>query len=975
MPSLPSPSPAAAPAFLPAHRVMSRAIAGLDWSATPLGAIHTWGPALRNTVAGMLYSELPMALLWGRTGVMLYNDPYIDIAHQRHPACLGRSVLDAWPEVAAFNRNVIDQCLAGKTLRYTDQEFTFHRRSEPEQVWLDLHYAPAPDDSGEPAGLLVTLTETTERVRADRHAQSERARLEAMFAQAPGFMCMLSGPEHVFKQANAAFSQLVGERDLVGRRVSDALPELAGQGLLERLDAAYANGLSFVAESLPVRLQRSKGQCLQTRYVDCVYQPVRSPDGSVIGIFVQGSDVTARHAAQEALRLSEQQFRTLAEALPHPAWNAGADGLVFWVNECMSAVTGVPADQVMGRDWTAIVHPDDAPGARQGWAAARAAGVPHQTELRLPSIPGAEGPDAGGYGGTGAWRWHVARSVPVRGEDGSVQHWVGTFNDIHDQKSAARMLANLNQLLEQQLAERTADRDRMWQLSTDVMVVTDLTGHVLSANPAFQQVLGWQASELLGRELRSLEHPEDLHLCAPLLGSTGGPAALRWESRYRHRNGQYRTLEWTAVKDAQYIHGVGRDVTADRAAAATLRRTEAALYQAQKMETVGQLTGGVAHDFNNLLQVISGNLQLLSRGGRLDERSAKFVANALSGVQRGARLASQLLAFARRQPLEPRPVHLGRFMAGLQDMLGRTLGETVEIATRCDDDLWHCAVDPAQAENAVLNLMLNARDAMPQGVGRIDVRATNAQLDEASVRAHPGLDAGPYVMLEVADNGAGMAPDVLARVFEPFYSTKPDGKGSGLGLSMVYGFVAQSGGHIRMDSVEGQGTTVRVYLPRTDAPAEEPPAPQPERQAAGSGTILVAEDDDAVRMAVVEMLSHMGYRVLQARDASAALAVVESGEAIDLLFTDVVMPGPLRSTELARRTRTLLPGVAVLFTSGYTRQAIEHDGRLDADVDLLSKPYTEEALAQKIGAVLAQRGQSQAGQARPGHAQPQQRIA
>ncbi|RYF28635.1 MAG: PAS domain-containing sensor histidine kinase [Comamonadaceae bacterium] len=957
MSSLPAPSLATAPSFLPSHRVMSALMGSLDWTATALGALGTWGPALRATVALMLHSDLPMALLWGRAGVMLYNDAYIAIAQQRHPVCLGVSVCDAWPEVAAFNRAVIDQCLDGRTLRYTDQEFTFLRRGTPEQVWLDLNYSPVPGDDGLPAGVLAVLTETTDRVRADRQAQSERERLHAMFAQAPGFMCLLSGPEHVFKHANPAFTQLVGGRDVIGQRVTDALPELADQGFVAQLDAVYTTGQPFVAEGRAARLQRAPGEALQTRYVDFVYQPLRNDAGSVIGIFVQGSDVTDKHAAQEALRLSEQQFRSLAEAIPHPAWNAGPDGKVFWVNECMTQATGLHPDQLMGGDWTATVHPEEAQAALDGWAAARTRGLPYETEMRLRIAPDGDA-DRDGKRGAREYRWHLVRAVPVRGEDGGIQHWVGTHTDIHDQKSAARMLANLNQLLEQQLAERTADRDRMWQLSTDVMVVTDLTGHVLSANPAFTQVLGWSGGELLGRELRSLEHPDDLHLCAPLLEDTDGPTTLRWESRYRHSDGRYRKLEWTAVKDAQYIHGVGRDVTADRAAAATLRRTEAALYQAQKMETVGQLTGGVAHDFNNLLQVISGNLQLLSRAGRLDERSAKFVANALAGVQRGAKLASQLLAFARRQPLEPRAVHLGRFMAGMQDMLGRTLGETVEISATCEDDIWHCAVDPAQAENALLNLVLNARDAMPQGVGRITLQAANAQLDEAFVRAHPGLEVGPYVMLSVTDNGSGMAPDVLARVFEPFFSTKPDGKGSGLGLSMVYGFVAQSGGHITIDSTQGEGTTVRLYLPCTDAPAEEAPTPAAAPEPRGSGTILVAEDDDAVRMAVVEMLSHLGYQVLQARDAASALAVVESGEAIDLLFTDVVMPGPLRSTELARRTRERLPGVAVLFTSGYTRQAIEHDGRLDAGVELLSKPYTEEALAQKIGAVLAAQRQA-----------------
>lgn len=381
------------------------------------------------------------------------------------------------------------------------------------------------------------------------------------------------------------------------------------------------------------------------------------------------------------------------------------------------------------------------------------------------------------------------------------------------------------------------------------------------------------------------------------------------------------------------------------------RRTEAKLAQAQKMETIGKLTGGVAHDFNNLLQIISGNLQLLAKDTADNPRVEKRVNNAMAGVSRGAKLASQLLAFGRRQALEPRVVNATRFVRGMDDMLRRAIGEGVEIETVVGGGLWNTFIDPAQFENAVLNLAINARDAM-DGQGRLTIELGNAHLDADYARAHDEVTPGQYVMLAVSDTGSGMDADILAKVFEPFFSTKGEGKGSGLGLSMVYGFVKQSGGHVKIYSEVGEGTTVRLYLPRSieseDAEVQMDSGPI----SGGTETVLVVEDDEEVRATVVEVLTDLGYNVLKAPDAAAGLIVIESGMPIDILFTDVVMPGPLKSPELARKARERLPNLAVLFTSGYTENSIVHGGKLDAGVELLSKPYTREALARRLRHVL-----------------------
>ena len=384
------------------------------------------------------------------------------------------------------------------------------------------------------------------------------------------------------------------------------------------------------------------------------------------------------------------------------------------------------------------------------------------------------------------------------------------------------------------------------------------------------------------------------------------------------------------------------------------RAAEVALQRAQKLESIGKLTGGVAHDFNNLLQIVSGNLQLLQKHVTGDERAERRIANAMAGVERGAKLASQLLAFGRRQPLEPKVINVGKLMAGMEDLLRRSIGEAIEIETVVASDLWNVFADPTQIENAALNLAINARDAMDDH-GRLTIEVANSILDEAYTARVPEVPPGHYVMLAVSDTGCGIAPDIIEQVFEPFFTTKAEGKGSGLGLSMVYGFVKQSDGHVRIYSEVGEGTTVRIYLPRVEESEDTLTGAEPADLSGGDETILVVEDDEEVRATVTEMLRELGYQVLTAKNAANALEIVDSGAKIDLLFTDVVMPGSLRSPELARRAKERLPDVGVLFTSGYAESAIVHGGRLDPSVSLLPKPYTRQVLSARIREALSKR--------------------
>ncbi|SFB82607.1 response regulator [Massilia yuzhufengensis] len=398
-----------------------------------------------------------------------------------------------------------------------------------------------------------------------------------------------------------------------------------------------------------------------------------------------------------------------------------------------------------------------------------------------------------------------------------------------------------------------------------------------------------------------------------------------------------------------------------------LEKANEQLHQSQKMEAIGQLTGGVAHDFNNVLQVVGGNLQLLGMTLPDDAAAQRRLETARFATERGAKLASQLLSFARRQPLQPTPTDLGRVLRDMDDMLRRALGESVEVESAVSGGLWNTMVDPNQLENVILNLAINARDAM-QGSGKLTLELGNAMLDDHYAAREPEVVAGQYVMLAISDTGCGMPPEVVARAFEPFFTTKREGEGTGLGLSMAFGFVKQSSGHIKIYSEPDSGTTIKIYLPRSHQAEEQQFNMGVGEVVGGSETVLVVEDDLAVQGTAVDMLTQLGYRVLRADNGDAAVAILHEQPRIDMLFTDVVMPGKVRSPELARIARTVHPSIAVLYTSGYTRNAIVHGGRLDPGVELISKPYRADDLARKIRHVFANARQVE--QLRHDRAQP-----
>ncbi|WP_232492369.1 PAS domain S-box protein [Novosphingobium kaempferiae] len=1191
-------------------------IATYDWASTPIGAIERWPVSLRHTVAMMLPSPVPLVLLWGPEGVMLYNDAYAEFAGGRDSRLLGSNVLDGWAEVAEFNANVMKVGLAGGTLCYRDFMLTLHRHGRPEQVWLNLDYSPVPGDDGKPAGVIAVVVEITEAHHARLALEESEAKLRflddlgravADCRQAEDILAITTrltaehlglsncayadmdddgdgftirgnwhadgSPSIVGHYSLADFGQLAVQELSAGRpliindnsveiapeeartfqdigiaaticmplvkegrltalmAIHDSSPHhwtsyelgvirevterswahiqrVGAEGLLREregynrqiLDGAIDYGI--VATDLdgnvtlwntgaaamlgwtepemlghPIDLfftpeDRAAGrpaakrrEALEnSRAHDARWHlrksgerfwglsemtPLRNEAGAAIGLVKLMRDRTFEHDAQEALRLSaeqlsraqvaggvglfsvdivantisgtdefcrifgvpqngpmppelfeqiivpedrhlssnharrnsgvaaldveyrirrpdtgeerviarksefefdpagnavrmigavsdvtdrkrtqlaleksEAQFSALAQNMPTQVWTARADGRFDWFNDRAYAYSGEPRGALEGDGWARLVHPDDRAATLHQWSSALATGESYDTELRLRDAEG-------------LYRWHLARALPLTDAHGTITAWVGTFTQIEAQKQAEAAYAQ--------------DRDRLWSISRDLMLVCDFNGLITAVNPSAERLLGWHEGEMLGRRVASFVHADDLDATAAEIAKLStGQRTIAFENRYRTKDGDYRLIAWTAVPDERRIHAIGRDITEQRA-------IEEALRQSQKMEAVGQLTGGIAHDFNNLLQGITGCLDMMHN--RLAQGRTKdldrWLTGARTSAERAAALTHRLLAFSRRQPLDPRPVRTNPLIASMEDMLRRTLGEHIELSLVLAGGLWLTRCDANQLESAILNLVINARDAMPQG-GKLTVETCNAHLDSHYAARERDVKPGQYVCIAITDTGVGMSRDTAARAFEPFFTTKPIGQGTGLGLSMIYGFARQSEGYARIYSEEGIGTTIKLYLPRhhgsdsapdeSDQLAALPPAQSGE-------VVLVVEDEPVVRGLILEVLDELGYNAIEASDGPAGLAILQSDRRIDLLITDIGLPG-LNGRQVADGGRASRPGLKVLFMTGYAENAALASGFLEPGMAMITKPFAMDLLAGRIREII-----------------------
>ena len=632
-----------------------------------------------------------------------------------------------------------------------------------------------------------------------------------------------------------------------------------------------------------------------------------------------------RVAAVAELRDSEARYRTLFESIESgfcvvevnlDSPGGMIDYRVVEANPAFFRHTGFPED--IANRWLRAA----APGLEEEW---------FETYGRVARTGKAERFE---QGSDHLGRWFDVFAFRTGAAD---ERRVGIlFNDISARRMAEQQLRELNDTLEQRVIDRTAERNRVWEMSRDLLAIMGFDGKLKAINPAWEKTFGSDTETLLALSFREQVHPDDHPAVEAMMEQLlRGESVDRFEDRIRHADGSWRWISWTLVPEGDIFYAVGRDVTADKQAAADLEEAQDALRQAQKMEAMGQLTGGVAHDFNNLLTPIIGSLDMLQRSPSATEREQRLIDGALQSAEKAKTLVQRLLAFARRQPLQPQPVDVPQLIEGMADLVASTSGPHVKVVVDAASDLPFALADPNQLEMAILNLSVNARDAMPEG-GTLTI---SAKLDPVGNGHRSKLPPGRYVRLSVADTGVGMDDSTRSRAVEPFFSTKGIGRGTGLGLSMVDGLAAQLGGALAIDSKPRLGTCIDLWLPATDAPAARADEAVEVGRNASAGTALLVDDEELVRASSAAMLSDLGYSVIEAGSAEEALRLVDSGVGFDLLVTDHLMPG-MSGTDLARLLLERFPQRPALIVSGYA----EVDG-IAPDLPRLSKPFRLQELA------------------------------
>ncbi len=1001
---------AIAPAFLREGGEMSRLIAAFAWERTSLGPLERWPQGIISTVAMILRSPVPIVTLWGEDGVMIYNDAYSVFAGARHPALLGSKVREGWIEVADFNDNVVRTVFGrGETLSYADQELTLYRNGRPEQVWMNLDYSPVLGEDGRPLGVIAIVVETTDKVTAERWLRGEAERLRMMVEQTPGFSALLEGPDHVFTMANQAYLRLVGNREIIGKPVIEALPEVVGQGFLELLDRVYETGSAISGMTAPVWLESGANAAPDLHYLDYIYQPVRDRSGALAGIYVQGTDVTEQVIARKALEESEARFRLVAESAPVMLWMGDQDGRCIYLNRAQREFWGTP-DDLSAFDWSTTVHPAD----REALVGPFGEGMRTRTGFTA---------EARYRRADGTWRTLLTDARPRFSVEGEFIGMIGVNVDVSEQRQAEaeqhkerRRLEILNSSGAAIAAE--LDPEKIVQTVTDAGValtgaqfgaffynVTDGAGeryrlYSLSGvdrshfdsfpmprntplfRPTFEGKGIIRAGDVLqhpeyGRNSGFLGMPQGhlpvrSYLAVPVISRTGeviggllfghpepdrfleehenllvgiaGQAAVAIDNARLFQTVEQENRQ--RAKAEEQLRALNETLEARVAAEIAVRQqTEAALLQAQKMEAIGQLTGGIAHDFNNLLMAVMGSLELLGKRVHADPQLRRLIDNAMEGARRGSALTSRMLAFARRQELQIAPIDIARLFDGMAELLQRSLGPMIAIETDFPAALPTVQTDPNQLETALLNIAVNARDAMHEQ-GTIRVAAS-----EETVAGDPELAPGRYVRLAVSDTGEGMDAETLRRAREPFFTTKGVGKGTGLGLSMVHGLAQQSGGRLTLTSEPGRGTTAEIWLPVAACPAgveTAPVAPVAEAAAPDSISVLVVDDDALVRMNTVAMLEDLCHRVIEAQSGMEALALL-AGDRVDLVITDHAMP-QMSGAQLAEALRRDYPGLPIILSTGYAELP---DGG-DPGLPRLSKPFSEAQLIAILATVLGE---------------------
>jgi PAS domain S-box-containing protein len=961
------------------------AIRQMDWGSTPLGPIGTWPAELRANVQTMLASPVPMAVLWGQEGILVYNDGYADICGPRHPAALGGKLLEVWPEAADFNARVIAAGLRGESLSFHAQELELWRHGKAEQVWMDLEYLPIRNGRGQPIGSLAMVFDITQRVLAERRlAQSEE--LYRFLDDLGQAIAGLHDADEVLAVttrmvavhlglSNCAYADMDPDQDgftIRGNWHAPGSPSIVGHYSLADFGKLAVQELSaarpLIINDNLAEIAPEEAKTFQDIGIAATICMPLIKNGRLAALMAihdnkphQWSDyelnvireVTERSwahvervGAEANLRASEERLRLAIDAAEIGLWDVDvvADTL-FWPPR-VKAMFGISPDvPVSMEDYYKGLHPDDLERTSVAYAAAANPDVRAVYDVEYRTI-GKE---------DGIVRWVAAKGRGVF-EGGRCLRVIGTAIDITERKKTEVALRELNETLEVRVAEGVAERKLLADVvenTTAIIFVADQDYRWLAMNKAaakvFEQLYG--VRPVIGAFMLDVldhlpEHREHVRRTwsralageeFTLLDEFGdGKFSRRWfEVNYN----VLRDADGNQIGAYQIVY----DVTERLAEQRRLADAEDQLRQAQKVEALGQLTGGVAHDFNNLLTPIIGSLDMLVRRQIGNDRERKLIDGALQSAERARILVQRLLAFARRQPLQPTAIDVKTLLNGMGELIRSTTGPQVQVVIDAPENLPAARADHNQVEMALLNLSVNARDAMPTG-GTLCISAT---FSEISVGGQTDLKPGRYVTISVADTGEGMSEATMARAIEPFFSTKGLGQGTGLGLSMVHGLAQQLGGGIRIFSRLGVGTNVELWLPEADAAPIHLPKEVDSSAATLShrGTVLLVDDEDVVRISAAHMLDEIGFDVVEASSGEAALAALDRVPDLKLIVTDHLMPG-MDGVELARRVKLSRPNLPCLIISGYA----DVEG-IAPDLPRLTKPFKVGELREALAAL------------------------
>ncbi|MFT4077312.1 MAG: PAS domain S-box protein [Asticcacaulis sp.] len=907
------------------------------------------------------------AILEGPQHLYTYvNDAYVAIGGGR--PFIGRTVREAFSELEGQGIFELLDGVYRTGEPFVARSLPVRFAGEAEDRYLDFVYAPVRNAGGQVSGIFVGGYDVTESHRSERRRETLiRLSDEIRDLDDPAEIAFTAARVlgKTFQVSRAGYGVIDREHETITIERDWNAPGIKSlAGVLQFRDygtyienlkrgetvvfadaetdprtAATAKALKAISAQSVVNMPVT----MRGRFVGLLYlnhETARAWSEAELALIREIADRT--HTASERARVA-QELRELNANLQKEVIERSAVGGQYWqitpdllcvlrgdgylssFNPSWTRILGYSEDELRAMPYSALVHPDDIERTRREFEILIAGHAIPRFENRYIRKDG-----------TVLW---IAWTASPYGEA-----YYCTGRDITAERQQA-----------EELAEARAARDRIWNNSRDLNIVVDSEGVFMAANPAWQDILGYAPEDILGHHFRDFMVPEDVEPSLHALADAVGDHDLtRYVNRFRHKDGSVRWISWNTSLEGEYVYAYGRDITPERHQADALQQAEEQLRQAQKMEAVGQLTGGIAHDFNNMLAVVMGSLDLLNRRiGPEDPRARRYVEAAAEGARRAANLTQRLLAFSRQQPLRPESLDANKLVAGMSDLLRHSIGADIRLETVLAGGLWRVHVDPNQLESVILNLGVNARDAMAEG-GKLTIETQNAHLDTRYVASALGVPAGQYVLIAITDTGSGMSPEVIAKAFDPFFTTKEVGKGTGLGLSQVYGFVKQSGGHVKIYSEVGQGTTIKIYLPRagTEENETEEAAVSAELLTGDEREIiLVVDDEPSVRQFSADALSELGYRVLEADSAAVALNLLRANPDISLLFTDIVMPDT-NGRKLAEQAHHIRPDLKVLYTTGYTRNAVVHNGIVDKGVELIGKPFTVDELAARVRAIL-----------------------